>query len=311
MSERKQYALELAGMSCGSCEILIKRVAEQNGAEITFLDPTNGKVVFWCEEDKFSLLKSKFAEKGFVEKNSPSLMRGNPKRILEYAKLVATGHEKTKVEFRLVTYAVGSAIILPTFSILLSLIFPTILNISIAILPLAPLVILGVLLMLFSYYHINCYNKNLSCTNGMMVGMTIGMMSGFLSGALIGATNGMFVGSIVGMAFGIGQGFLMGKPAGIMGAMEGMMAGIMAGTMGAMTSVMMINDHLLVFLYILFSLCAIMAITLSYMMYREAGPTPIKELRTGFSDFAIKTTLLSALLFFIMLYGPKNGIIFY
>ncbi len=310
MSERKEYKLELSGMSCGSCESLVKRVASQNGAEVSSIDAMNGKVTVWCEEDRLATLKTQFAEKGFREKSSEEGSRGDPQRVINYTKSVIAGHEATNVETTLVGYAIGSASILLFLGILMNLLASHIMRSVLALLPLAVLVVFGVLMMLFSYHHINCYRKNLSCANGMMVGMTVGMMSGFLAGALVGATNGMFIGSLLGMAFGIGQGFVMGKPAGIMGAMEGIMAGIMAGTMGAMLSVMMINDNLILFLYILFGLCALMVGSLSYMMHREVGPTPANGLKTNFSDFASTAVLLTVVMLFIMIYGPKNGIVF-
>jgi hypothetical protein len=92
-----------------------------------------------------------------------------------------------------------------------------------------------------------------------------------------------------------------------MGAMEGMMAGLMSGTMGAMTTVMMINDHVLAFMYMLSGICLVMVGGLSYMMFREAGPAP----RAGFSfaRFATLSIALGAMMLAVMVYGPKNGFI--
>ncbi len=309
MTEKKEFTFELRGLSCGSCESLIKRIAEQEGAEIPSINAMSGKITVRCEEEKLETLKQKFAEKGFHEK-TPDERRGDPKRVVDYTKSILAGKSNTKVETTLTAYAIGSISMIVLIGILIFIFAPNFISLALSILPLLILLILGVVLMLFSYYHILCYRSNLSCANGMMVGMTVGMMSGFLAGALVGATNGMFIGSVVGMFFGIVQGFALGRFCGIMGAMEGIMAGIMAGTMGAMLSVMMISDHLILFLYILFILCTIMVGALSYMMHREVGPTPIKELQVGFFEFAITSVFFTILVLLIMLYGPKSGIIY-
>src|SRR3989338_235507 len=101
-------------------------------------------------------------------------------------------------------------------------------------------------------WHIKSYRHTFSCSMGMMAGMTIGMMSGFLLGAIIGATNGMFMGSVYGMFTGMFIGAWITRCCGIMSVMEGLMAGLMGGIMGAMTTVMMLNDNLVLFMTLLF-----------------------------------------------------------
>lgn len=155
-----------------------------------------------------------------------------------------------------------------------------------------------------------CYRKEISCTNGMMVGMTIGMIAGFMCGAIIGATNGMFFGAVVGVIIGMILGCNVGRCCGIMGALEGLMAGLMAGTMGAMLSVMLINDNLIAFMYFLFGCSAIILGGLSYMMYRESGPISNDQLGINFTGFLLASLLLTVVLVAIMFFGPKGSIIY-
>ena len=107
--------------------------------------------------------------------------------------------------------------------------------------------ILAVVANATAVYHLKAYRNAVTCMTGMMIGMTIGMISGLTFGYLIGATNGMFMGSFVGVLMGVSTGAWAGKCCGIMGVMEGAMAGLMGGTMGAMTSVMLIFDHINLF----------------------------------------------------------------
>ena len=101
-----------------------------------------------------------------------------------------------------------------------------------------------------------------------------------------------------------------GKCCGIMGFMEGLMAGVMGGTMGAMLSVMMLNDNLLLFLYLFFGSCVLIQAGLSYMMYKEEGETRKgAEKELSFMPFFGITVMLTALLMWIMLYGPKATIV--
>ncbi|MFH1785590.1 MAG: cation transporter [Candidatus Micrarchaeota archaeon] len=306
----KEHKLELKGMTCGACETLIERTVTQNGSEIVDIDATNGRVIIRCSDEQLPEIKQKLAEKGFPEKEARDYNRGQFKRVVEYLKNILAGKPQTIVESRLSEYAIGSGALMLILSIIMFIIYPTSLQLVRPYLPLFILLGGGVLMTLTSYYHIRCYWRNLTCANGMMVGMTLGMMSGFLAGALAGATNGMFIGSVVGMALGIAPGLALGRHSGIMGAMEGIMAGIMAGTMGAMLSVMMITDNLILFLYILFGLCAVMVGSLSYMMHREAGETPANEFKVKFTEFFLVAVIVASLMVLIMMYGPKNGLIY-
>jgi hypothetical protein len=120
----------------------------------------------------------------------------------------------------------------------------------------------------------------------------------------------MFVGSVAGVVFGVILGFTLGKMCGIMGAMEGLMAGLMSGIMGAMTSVMMLNDNLVAFLYFSFGICLVVMGGLSYMMYREIGFSEKNELKTNFIEFAIVCILISSVIVGLMFYGPKRPLVY-
>jgi copper chaperone CopZ len=308
----KQQTIELKGMTCGACETLITRVITQSGGQVSNIDLRSGQVTFFCEDDRLSERKQKLAEKGFHEKAKDGVeeQRGDHKRVIRYVLDILGKKPQAEVESTLLEYVIGSAALMLLFAFAAYIFLPSSFSFLITYLPLLVLLVFGVLMIMFSYYHVRCYRKNLTCANGMMVGMTVGMMSGFLAGAIVGATNGMFIGSVVGMALGILPGFLLGRYCGVMGAMEGIMAGIMAGTMGAMLSVMMINDNLILFLYMLFGLCAIMIGGLSYMMHREAGPASRDELNVKFAEFALMAFALSLLIIEIMAYAPRNGITF-
>ncbi|MDO8339816.1 MAG: hypothetical protein Q7T16_04120 [Candidatus Burarchaeum sp.] len=307
--DRKEFRLELNGVSCGACEKIIERVAEKNDVSIVRIDANAGVITVKCEEGRLGALKKGLAEKGFGEKGTGTA-RGDPAKVLGYISAVLAGEKHVGVESKLLNYALASAVIIVLLTLAGQfLLFGGVAN-SMAYAPLFLLVIGTSVLAVFSYQHMLCFCRNLSCSNGMMAGMTLGMMAGFMAGALVGATNGMFMGSLVGMAVGIALGANVGRFCGVMGAMEGIMAGLMAGTMGAMLSVMMVSNNLLLFLYILFGICAFLLGGLSYMMYREAGSAEVSELRISLLRFAGMSSGLAFALIFIMLYGPKSGIIY-
>ncbi|MBI5228406.1 hypothetical protein HY988_07480 [Candidatus Micrarchaeota archaeon] len=304
MSETK---LELNGMSCNSCEKIISRVAQSNGAVVKEIDAQKGYVVLDVDEQVLAQLKTELANKGFYEKGSVQ-DRGNPERVKSYLFSIIAGQEHVQVESKLFNYAIGSAAVL-IIALTLGYLF-LFNNINPALIPILTLIIPLSVGTVFSYYHLRCYRKDLSCNLGMMMGMTIGMLFGFMVGALIGATNGMFIGSVVGISAGIGIGLHLGKWCGIMGAMEGAMAGLMSGLMGAMTSVMLVNDNLIAFLYLFFGACGLVLFGLSYMMFREAGSASKAELNIDFGRFTLLGGYILTALLLIMLYAPKGPIIY-
>jgi hypothetical protein len=307
----KEHRLELTGMKCESCERLVRRAAKKAGAEVAAIDANAGYATFVCTGDELSALRLELAKKGFSERGSEAGGRGDFGRIREYFSAMLEGREEVEVESALLKYALGSfAALLVIAAAVYAFALKGMANASgyaqFFLLALGSAVALS-----FSYYHLGSYRRSLSCTNGMMAGMTLGMMAGFLVGAIVGATNGMFVGSLAGMAAGIALGVGVGKHCGIMGALEGGMAGIMAGTMGAMLSVMMVNDHLMAFLYVLFALCVLVLAGLSYMMHRESAEEVRSEhLNAGFVDFAMFASVLVLGMGLLMLLGPKTGLIY-
>ncbi|MEW6036613.1 MAG: heavy-metal-associated domain-containing protein [Candidatus Micrarchaeota archaeon] len=304
------YTLRLNGMTCGSCEKLIERVAEQNGAKVKEIDAKSGVVALSCEEGTLETLRRQLAEKGFNEKAGDAGQRGDPARVKTYLSSIIAGEPHVEVESKLVNYALGSTAALVVLGGLgYAAALPSVSSLG-AYMPLLALAILTSVMTVFSYLHMSSYGKGISCNNGMMVGMTMGMISGFMVGALIGATNGMFIGSTVGMAAGIALGGNLGRCCGVMGTMEGVMAGLMAGIMGAMTSVMMLRENLVLFLYILFGICAFVLGGLSYMMYRESGAAPKEAFSTRFAGFAATCAAFAIALSLMMVYGPK-GILVY
>ncbi|RMF06106.1 hypothetical protein D6764_03050 [Candidatus Woesearchaeota archaeon] len=159
-------------------------------------------------------------------------------------------------------------------------------------------------------WHITAHKAKVTCMTGMMIGMTSGMQTGMMVGAVFGATNGFFVGSMVGMLLGSAVGAWMGKCCGIMGVMEGLMAGIMGGTMGPMITVMMMSDHVLVFMpfFIILNLAVIGGLV--YMMLEEVGEGPGVEKRPAdLAIFLSSVVLVSSVLILIMVYGPKSALL--
>ncbi len=309
-----EYKINLSGMTCESCEKLIRGVAERNGAAVTDVSAAKGYVVLNCDEAKLSILKQQFADKGYPEKIPESNSatngangRGDLSRVGKYLRSIIAAAPEVAVESKLLNYSIGTMALLVLLSALAFRFFlSSVENIS-SYPPLLFLIIASSVLITASYSHVRHYRNVLSCMHGMMAGMTAGMISGFLIGALIGATNGMFMGSVAGMVAGVALGFQVGRCCGIMGTLEGTMAGVMAGIMGAMTSIMLLIDNLVLFLYILFGICTIILGGLSYMLYRESV-APDAEFKLTFSQFAAMGIFLSVILALVMLYGPKGAI---
>jgi copper chaperone CopZ len=302
----KEFILKLNGMSCNSCEKLIQKVIDQNNASLKSIDINKGEIIFTSEEEKIEEIKKQLYQKGFSQKTDEE--RGKFGRVVNYTKDILAGEKTVETESKLINYGLGSLALLTLVGIAGYYFFGQNIPKLNSYVPILILTLISSVLIVFSYYHMKCYRKNMSCTNGMMIGMTVGMMAGFLVGALVGATNGMFLGSIIGVLVGAVLGFDLGRHCGTMGAMEGLMAGLMAGTMGAMLSVMMINDNLLLFLYFLFGICTIILGGLSYMMYREAGSTTSSQIKFGFGRFVLSGAFFAIVLVIIMLIGPRGPV---
>jgi hypothetical protein len=310
-SQAEEHRLELNGMKCESCERIVRRAAKKAGADVVAIDANAGYATFVCNDTVLDAVRKALAAKGFAEKGSEEGGRGDFGRVKEYFAAMLEGKEEVAVESTLLKYALGSfAALVMAIALIYALVLKNMAGAG-SYAQLFLLAIASAVVLSFSYYHLGSYRRSLSCTNGMMAGMTLGMMGGFLVGALVGATNGMFVGSVAGMAAGIALGVGVGKHCGIMGALEGGMAGIMAGTMGAMLSVMMVNDHLMAFLYLLFALCAGVLGGLSYMMHRESAEEARSEhLKAGFAEFAQFAAVLVLGMMMLMLFAPKSGLVF-
>jgi len=146
---------------------------------------------------------------------------------------------------------------------------------------------------------------------GMVIGMTIGMQVGTMIGGVVGATNGFFIGAMVGMSLGTLYGVLTAWCCGPMAVIHGLMAGVMGGTMGAMVVVMMIPDHVLIFMPVFTTANLLILIWFTYLFYKEGvaagkcqlrGPLTLAQL----SSFSLVTIgLLSAL----MVLGPKGPMV--
>jgi uncharacterized membrane protein (DUF441 family) len=166
------------------------------------------------------------------------------------------------------------------------------------------LAVLSYAILLPSVRQVRAY-KEFSCMSGMIIGMTIGMIAGFLSGFYVGATNGMFIGSIFGIFVGIIFGIYNGSCCGIMGFMEGITAGFMGGLMGAMTSVMMLNDHLKAASVIIFMVLSIILISLNYMIYKETKESE-RHIKESYVFTIFASLILTSITTWIMVMGPRS-----
>ena len=304
-----EFELELGGMSCGSCERIIEKVAEKAGAEVKEIDSRNGKVTIVSEESKIAGIREELAKRGFAEKGSKEdVGRGDLKNVVGYILAVLSIQPHVEEEARLVNHAIASAIVLAGLNILAYLFFVQGLENGGKYIPFLALAIVASITTVFAYLHAKCYRKIMSCQNGMMVGMTMGMVPGFMVGAIIAATNGMFLGSVAGILTGAWLGLKSGKCCGVMGAMEGVMAGLMSGLMGPMTVIMTLNDNMLALLYLIFGISVFLLGGLSYMLYREEGETPVAN--TKLSEFIVLGIAFNLALLAIMLFALKGPLRF-
>jgi hypothetical protein len=86
-----------------------------------------------------------------------------------------------------------------------------------------------------------------------------------------------------------------------------MMAGVMGGTMGPMISLMMLTDHLDMFMPFYMIINAIIVIALPYMVYEEVVEgKQVEKNPADFMTFAGIALIAAAVLIAIMLLGPKS-----
>ena len=109
----REYRLELGGMTCGSCERIIEKVAGRNGAQVIEMDSGKGRVVISAEESSIGTIKEELAKRGFPEKSaSQGVQRGKLRNVLGYIKAVFSVDDGFEQEARLVNHAIAAAIIL-------------------------------------------------------------------------------------------------------------------------------------------------------------------------------------------------------
>lgn len=146
---------------------------------------------------------------------------------------------------------------------------------------------------------------------GMVIGMTIGMQVGTMIGGVVGATNGFFIGSIVGMSLGSLYGVVTAWSCGPMAVMHGLMAGVMGGTMGAMVVVMMIPDHVLIFMPIFTTVNLLILMWFTYLFHSECvrNQTCPADRPFGLPSMMSVSLLTVGLLSALMVAGPKGPMV--
>jgi len=152
------------------------------------------------------------------------------------------------------------------------------------------------------------FYEHMSHMMGMMIGMTIGMQVSTMVGAVVGATNGFFIGSVAGMTLGALAGVLTAWCCGPMAVVHALMMGVMGGTMGAMIIVMMMMDHVLLFMPIFTVFNIAILIGFTFLFYKECCCTQELHTRAPLSRYALSgiNVLSVGLLTALMVYGPKG-----
>jgi hypothetical protein len=171
---------------------------------------------------------------------------------------------------------------------------------------------LSVVALVATLSYLRCYvYAQASHMVGMLIGMTIGMQVGTMIGGVLGATNGFFVGSIVGMSLGSLYGVVTAWRCGPMAVMHGLMAGVMGGTMGAMVVVMMIPDHVLIFMPAFTTVNLAILMWFTFLFYRECvtGGRCALVRPISLAGQLTVTLLTVGLLSALMIYGPKGPMI--
>lgn len=303
----KSIELQINGLTCGSCEKIVKRTIEKfDSVKIESFDFNRGRVKITADDSVIVDVLKSLKEKGYHSFQTTEIEEVEGESEVERFRYLVSqlikNNPKMSVERSLIQMSVLTLMGSIALSFLFSIIFPS----SKELLGLFLLGSIMVALTVFSIQHIQSFGKQ-SCSTGMMSGMGVGMMSGFMAGALIGASNGMFWGSIIGMFTGMILGVKIGRSCGNMGVLEGLMSGLMAGTMGAMLSVMLVFDRQFEFLIILWITCSIILLGLSYMMVKELGIQP-KERKVNSERIILIALAVSFLLNLFMWVGPKVAV---
>jgi len=97
--------------------------------------------------------------------------------------------------------------------------------------------------------------------------------------------------------------------------MEGLLAGMMGGVMGAMTTLMLLNDNVLLFFPFIFASSAVILMGLSYMVYKDfnhglSGPGQQQKFESYsiplYITFAFMLTMATT---WLIVYGPRSALV--
>lgn len=294
---------------CESCiKILERAFAKKDGINNTHF--TTEKIDIDFDETKITVdeLIKTVQEKGYRAAVTPF---HNGRTFKDRCKEFFSYHEKFAVEYKILSYAIISFILLLFVELSAYYgIFQQDKNIFNAYGWWIFYLNIAVVSLTTGIWHFNAYRAKITCMIGMMLGMTMGMQTGLILGTIIGATNGMFLGSVVGMLTGVLVGAWNGKCCGIMGVMEGMMAGVMGGTMGPMIAVMMKYDNIFLFMPLFMFVNILILAGLSYMLFKEVvEENPHVEKRpVNFFTFFSYCLFAATLLIIIIIYGYKSAL---
>ena len=303
--------LKIQNVSCEACEKVIGRLLGKfSNAKIESISKDASTLTLTCEENDLPRIREKLVEYNYLNRGIENDFDKKSHASYIFQKVVQN-HPGFQAENELLTHTILIfAILIASLGIVGWVAASSQNNLFTKLWPMLVLIPVGIAVNSGALLHVKQLRQHFNCTNGMMAGMIIGMIAGFMSGALIGATNGMFVGSVVGMAVGMGASAYAVRKTGIMGILEGLMAGLMAGTMGAMLSVMMITDNLIAFLYILFGVCTLILLGMSYFMIKEIGPIQDDRQTVELFPLALQCLLVLAIFVALAVWGPKSAIAF-
>ena len=304
-----KFTYYVKGFECESCARVISRVVSSfPGASLTEANQYTGAITIECEPEDEKQIIQAVREKGYSLSTQPlQTDYSAEKSPLENGKNYVLGLFEGKHGFQVEQSLLQATLLSFLLTIGAEVLASIILNIPLENYKwLFALSAVAVSANAFAVWHSIAYRKEFTCMNGMMVGMALGMMTGFMVGAVVAASSGMFVGSVVGMLFGMAIGAYTGYCCGIMGVLEGLMAGLMSGIMGAMTTIMLLNDHVIAFLFILFAACTVVLAGLSYMIWKEAGGREGKAKLPSGLNIVAANVAIGLILVLIMVYAPKG-----